>query len=266
MQRIIFGMLVLSQFVLWVSSCTPVTKIQYMQGSFDTAQLSRLNYPEPRIQKGDLLGVSVFSDDPVATSLVVGTSAAPIQSTNNPLMATTTPNGGYFTSLVDDQGDIQVYRLGQFKVEGMTRRQVAELLKEQYLQKQLLIHPLTEVKLLNYKITLVGEVGHPGPISVPADHISIMEAVGLAGDITVYGRRDNVLVVRETDGKRVFGRLNLGDPNAYLSPFFYLRQNDLVVVDVDKSKTSQTNQTTFQIVAVSASVLSTIAIFINVLK
>jgi polysaccharide export outer membrane protein len=73
-------------------------------------------------------------------------------------------------------------------------------------------------------------------------------------------------VVRETDGKRVFGRLNLGDPNAYLSPFFYLRQNDLVVVDVDKSKTSQTNQTTFQIVAVSASVLSTIAIFINVLK
>lgn len=267
MPRIFFGCVIVCLSVILGTSCTPVEQLQYMQGGFDTAQLSRLSYPEPKIQKGDLLGISIFSDDPVATAAVVGTSPAPVKTDINPLApSTTTPSGGYFTSLVDDQGNIQVYRLGQFKVEGMSRRQVADLLVQQYLQKQLLVNPMAEVKLLNYKVTLMGEVARPGSINVPADHISVMEAIGLAGDITLFGRRDNVLVVREIDGKRTFGRLNLGDPQAYLSPYFYLRQNDLVIVDVDKIKTAQTNQTTFQIIAVSASVLSTIAIFINVIK
>jgi polysaccharide export outer membrane protein len=130
----------------------------------------------------------------------------------------------------------------------------------------LLKNPYVDVRFMNYKVTVIGEVTRPGTYSVPTDKLNAFEAIGLAGDITVYGKRDNVLIVREANGVRTFGQLNLQDPNVFLSPYYYLQQNDLVVVDVGKNKSAVNNQTTFQYITIGASIISIAAVFISLFR
>jgi polysaccharide export outer membrane protein len=125
---------------------------------------------------------------------------------------------------------------------------------------------LVEVRFLNYKITIIGEVSKPGQYSVPVDKVTAFEIIGMAGDITAFGRRDNVLVVRETNGVRQFGRLNLKDPNVFLSPYYYLQQNDMVIVDVTRNKAATTDQATFRYVSIAVSILSLAAVFISIFR
>jgi len=134
-----------------------------------------------------------------------------------------------------------------------------------YANQGLLKNPFVEVRFLNYKITVIGEVQRPGTFSIPTDKLSAFEAIGLAGDITVFGRRDNVLVVREINGERRFGKLNLQDPNVFLSPYYYLQQNDLVVVDVGRNKAAANNQNTFQTISIATGLASIIAVFISII-
>lgn len=262
-----FPVIVVALFVaLLGTSCGNVKNLQYLQGTFDTARLSKINIPEPLVQKGDLLGISVFSDDPVATAAVtrqVG-SALPISiegvgtSTQQSTAAT-----GY---LVNQQGDLQLYKIGTIRAEGLTKEQLADTLEFLYTKNDLLKNPYVEVRFLNYKVTVIGEVNKPGPISVPTDKLNAFEAVGLAGDITVFGRRDNLLVVREVNGTRQFGRLNLKDPNVFLSPYYYLQQNDMVLVDVAKNKSFVNNQNTFQTISISASIISIAVLIISLIR
>lgn len=262
-----FPIIVVALFVaLLGTSCANVKNLQYLQGAFDTARLSKINIPEPLVQKGDLLGISVFSDDPVATAAVtrqVG-SALPISiegvgtSTQQSTAAT-----GY---LVNQQGDLQLYKIGTIRAEGLTKEQLADTLEYLYTKNDLLKNPYVEVRFLNYKVTVIGEVNKPGPISVPTDKLNAFEAIGLAGDITVYGRRDNLLIVREVNGTRQFGKLNLKDPNVFLSPYYYLQQNDMVFVDVAKNKSFVNNQNAFQTISISASIISIAVLIISLIR
>lgn len=251
------------------SSCGNVKNFQYLQGSFDSARLSKVQIPEPVIQKGDLLAITVYSDDPLATAAVtrqaggVSTSALALSGENNSSSSLASAASGY---LVDQRGKLQLYKLEPIEVEGLTKYQLADTLEYFYTKQDLLKNPYVEVRFLNYKITVIGEVARPGPFTVPTDKISAFEAIGLAGDITVTGRRDNVLVVREINGVRTFGHLNLQDPNVFLSPYYYLQQNDMVVVDVAKNKASANNQSTMQYVSLGASLLSIAAVFITIFR
>lgn len=250
------------------SSCGNVKNFQYLQGSFDSSQLSKVQIPEPVIQKGDLLAITVYSDDPLATAAVtrqaggisISTLALSAENSNSSLA---TAASGY---LVDQRGNLQLYKLEPIKVEGLTKYQLADTLAYFYTKQDLLKNPYVEVRFLNYKITVIGEVGHPGPFTVPTDKISAFEAIGLAGDITVTGRRDNVLVVREINGVRTFGRLNLQDPKVFLSPYYYLQQNDMVVVDVSKNKAAVNNQSTLQYISIGTALLSITAVFITIFR
>lgn len=260
---VVAGLLIL----LTTSSCTNIKNLQYAQGQFDTARLSQIQFNDPLIQKGDLLGISVYSDDLIATSSVT------LPSQSNTSGSSVTPGGNTPASaagnaatsgfLVDQQGNIQLYKLGVVRAEGKTKRQLADTLSRMYEALELLKNPFTEVRFLNYKITLLGEVTRPGTYSIPADKVNAFEALGLAGDITIYGRRDNVLVVREKEGKREFARLDLSKPDVFASPYFYLQQNDMVIVDVHKNKSFINNQANFRTVTVLASILSITAIIVN---
>lgn len=255
------------------ASCGNVKNLQYLQGSFDTARLSRVEIPEPVIQKGDLLGITVYSDDPLATAAVTNPLANNASSYlnaggNNSNSGSTSTSGASTTQgfLVSQSGEVQLYKLGTIHVEGKTKKQLSDTLASMYANMGLLKNPYVEVRFMNYKVTVIGEVQRPGPYSVPTDKLSAFEAIGLAGDITVHGRRDNVLVVREVNGQRTFGRLDLKDPNVFLSPYYYLQQNDMVVVDVGKNKAVVNNQATFQYITISASLLSITAVFISLFR
>jgi polysaccharide biosynthesis/export protein len=262
-----FPVVVISLFVIVLtSSCGNVKNLQYLQGSFDSARLKNVQIPEPVVQKGDLLSITVYSDDPLATAAVtrqVGGAIALAPSLESAGNAQATAANGY---LVNQVGDLQLYKIGVIHAEGLTKDQLADTLEYLYTKHDLLKNPYVEVRFLNYKITVIGEVNKPGPFTIPTDKINAFEAIGLAGDITVYGRRDNILVVRETNGVRQFGRLNLKDPNVFLSPYYYLEQNDMIIVDVGKNKSYVNNQNTFQLVSIGATVISITAVIISLIR
>jgi polysaccharide biosynthesis/export protein len=259
--------------IVFATSCTNVKNLQYLQGSFDTSRLSKVVIPEPIIQKGDLLGVTVYSDDPLATAAVtnpatnnVSVLSAPGSSGgNNGSMGTQSGASSLQGFVVSQSGEIQLYKLGAILAEGKTKKQLGDTLALLYANQGLLKNPFVDVRFLNYKITVIGEVQRPGSFSIPTDKLSAFEAIGLAGDITIYGRRDNVLVVREVNGQRTFGRLNLKDPNVFLSPYYYLQQNDMVLVDVGKNKGVVNNQNTFQVISIATGIASITAVFISLL-
>ncbi|MDF2187051.1 polysaccharide biosynthesis/export family protein [Paraflavitalea sp. CAU 1676] len=252
--------------ILLASSCGNVKNLQYVQGSFDTARLSKVQFTDPVIQTGDLLGITLFSDDASATAAVSGQpialdidakSTKPELFNDNPAKSST----GY---LVSHDGFIQLYKIGRIQAAGMSKRQLADTLAGRYVALDLLKNPYVEVRFLNYKVTLVGEVSRPGVYSFPTEKISIFDAIGLAGDITVYGKRDNVMVVREVNGVRQFAQLDLSKPEVFASPYYYLQQNDMVIVDVTKKKAALNDQATVRNITIATSILATIAIFINI--
>lgn len=267
-----FPVVIIIIFIVGGTTSCSVKNLQYIQGSFDTARLSKVEIPEPVIQKGDMLGISVYSDDPQATAAVTNPFANTGSSLSN--SGGSSGGGGAVTSgassqqgfLVTQAGEIQLYKLGAIQVEGKTKKQLGDTLAKMYADQGFLKNPFVEVRFMSYKVTVIGEVGHAGSFSVPTDKLNVFEAISLAGDISMYGRRDNVLIVREANGQRTFGRLDLRDPNVFLSPFYYLQQNDLLVVDVSKNKAMVNNQSKFQLITIVSSLISITAVFLTLFR
>ncbi len=249
-----FQLLMMVIIVIGMFSCRTQQQLNYVQGNLDTNGLKQLKIPEPVIQKGDLISITVYSDNQKATELY-----------NQPLLSIG-PSGGNMPSsgyLVDTKGNIQFQGIGTMYVEGMTKDQLTALLDSK-LKDTVLKNPYYNIRFLNYKVTLIGDVNSPGVYSIPNERVSILEAIALAGDLTFYGVRENVLVIREVDGKREFGRINLTSPDVFSSPYFYLRQNDVVVVDATKRKAIVNDQLTVRYVGLFTSIISTIALIITV--
>lgn len=240
-----------------------------MQGSFDTARLSQIQLSDPCIQKGDLISIIVYSDNPQATaiynqSLITVATGAGGGAASEPGGAAM--SGGALSSpgyLVDETGNIEFQELGTLHVEGLTRTALKDTLTARL--KEYLKNPYFNIRFLNYKFSMLGELTRPGTYTIPGEHINILEALGLAGDITVYGRRDNVLVIREVNGKREWGRLDLTKPEVMASPYFYLQQNDVVIVDPNKSKAAS-GDLTVRNISIAATVVTTLAVIISLLR
>lgn len=246
-------------------SCGNVRNLQYMQGQFDTTLLSQVKYPEITFQQNDLISVAVYSDNaqasayynlPVQTSVLSAGATAGMTGGAAP-----TPGSSY---LVDENGNIQFPGLGTLHVEGLTKQQLYALLQDKLKDK--LQNAYFIIRLANYRITLIGEVNQPGQFSIPNERVSVLEAIGLAGDLTVFGRRDNVLVVREQNGQRTFGRLNLKSPDIMTSPYFYLQPNDVIYVDLNRNKAASSDQVTIRNISLATSIISVVAILIGVLR
>jgi polysaccharide export outer membrane protein len=274
------GAIVLLLFSLSLCSCVNTRQLTYMQGAFDTTQLSQIKIPEATVRQGDLLSIVVYSDNPEATALFnqsVITYTSPASASgggggtggsgggtgsNAGATGPSSPTApGY---QVDGNGNIQFQGLGILHVEGLTNSQLKDTLDSRL--RNYLKNPYYSIRFLNYRFTMLGEVQHPGIFSIPGEHVSMLEALGLAGDLTLFGRRDNVLIIRENEGKRQWARLDLTKPQIMSSPFFYLQQNDVVYVEATKKKITSTDQTTTRTVTIVATIVSTVAIVISLLR
>jgi polysaccharide biosynthesis/export protein len=221
-------------FVLALTSCVNTKKATYFNDIADTAMIAATNIPEPVINPNDLLSISVSSLDPQSTLM--------FNAPNTPVATATGGNSalqqavGY---LVNKDGMIKFPILGEIKAQGLTKKELENNITQQLLNKKLLFDPIVNVRFLNYRVTVLGEVARPGVITVPSEQISILEALGQAGDLTINGKRDNVAVIRQqNDGTRTVSRLNLNSSNVLRSPYFFLQSNDVVYVEPDKAKTA----------------------------
>jgi polysaccharide biosynthesis/export protein len=272
--RIIFSLAILA---ILFCSCGSTRPFTYMQGKFDTVALSKVPPSDPIIQKGDLLSIIVFSDNPGATALynqsLTGAGGSGVGSTGNTgggtgslsgsTQGVATPSSpGY---LVDEQGNIHFQGLGKLHLEGLTKSQLTDTLDSK-LKDSLLTNPYYNIRFLNYRFTMLGEINKPGIFTIPGERISLLEAISLAGDLTYYGRRDNVLIIRQTNGKREWGRLDLTRPDIMASPYYYLQQNDILIVEANRKKAAASDQLTSRNISIAATVVSVLAIIYSIFR
>ena len=166
---------------------------------------------------------------------------------------------------MDTNGNIDFPILGEIHVEGLTRMQLTELIKNKLIEGDLIKDPIVTVQFLNFKISVMGEVGRPGSFTISGDRITLLEALSMAGDLTIYGRRDRVGVIRENNGKRTILFHDLRSADIFNSPCYYLQQNDIVYVEPNKAKSGQSSINQNNSIGVWVSVISlltTIAVLI----
>ncbi len=183
---------------------------------------------ENPIQKNDQLWISVGGSNPL--DLVALNSANGVGSGG----AANVISGAAIGYLVEADGKIKIPYVGKVQAEGLTRLQLESSLTDLF--KDYTKNPVVNVRFLNYNFSVMGEVKSGGRFTMVNERTTILEAIGIAGDLTDLGRRDNVLVVREVNGKRNFERVNLLSKDLFNSPFYYLKTNDVVYVEPVKAK------------------------------
>lgn len=251
---------VFSFIFLFVNACGPARNITYfsnLKNEGDTTEKIS-NKIEPTIQPDDLLSISVSSLNSEANVLFNNGVIQSIGSANN--TSTGKINEGY---LVDKGGNINFPVLGSIRLAGLTKEQATDKMTTEI--KNHVKNPIVNIKFLNFRITVIGEVNRPSTFTVPTERINLIEAIGLAGDMSVYGKRENVLLIREKDGIRTTARVNLNDKAVLNSPYFYLQQNDVLYIEPAKIKTLQGSSSIFYLQLVSASI-SIISLFVIFLK
>jgi polysaccharide export outer membrane protein len=221
------SLLILSA-TLMLTGCVSNKKMLYFQET-DQVKLedSLVNF-EPAIQPGDLITINV--------------------SANNPEMAQTfnlfeANMGGALPRmlpyLVDSEGSINFPVLGKIKVGGFTTQEISNRITEAL--TSYLVTPIVNVRLTNFKISVMGEVKAPGAYTVPNERITIVEALALAGDLTIQAKRETIMLIREKNGKRAFFTVDLTDKKLFNSPYYYLVQNDVIYVQPNKAKVNSSS-------------------------
>ena len=223
------------------ASCATRKTMMYLQDMDET-----INYPvskkyEMKIQRDDKLQIIVSSKDPelsLAFNLPgIGGYTIANDGTVEATGSSARKEQGY---IVDVNGDIDFPILGKLHVEGLTRAQLTQLVKDQLEERELLKNPLVQVDILNFSFSVLGEVGHVGRFSLDGDRITILEAIAMAGDVkTETGRIDRVAVFREFGDSRRVIRVDLRSKDIFLSPAYYLQQNDIVYVEPNGQKAEE---------------------------
>lgn len=237
-------------FVLLLTACTSSKKILYLQDVQPLKQQDIENQYEVKIHNDDLLAIMVNSKNPelaLPFNMPLVSYQVGYQSGYNQRIL------GY---LVDSDGNIDFPILGKIHVAGMTRKELTEYLKQRLMDEDYIKDPIVTVQFLNFKISVMGEVNRPGSFDISSDRITLLEALSKAGDLTIYGRRDRVAVIREVDGVRTILYHDLRSSDIFQSPCYYLQQNDIVYVEPNKVKTGQSRINQNNSVSVWTSVLS----------
>jgi len=244
------------------TSCVNSRKAVYFNNIQDTTLDNALVNVEPVIQTNDLLNITVTSLNPEA-SMVFNTPniTMPVTATSS---GTTSSLGSYGTPqlmgyLVNADGTIKFPVLGTVKAAGLTKRQLENLLSDTLAGRKLLVDPIVTARFLNFRVTVLGEVARPTTLNVANERISILEALGLAGDLTIYAKRNNVLLIRESGEKKIVKRIDLNSNEILTSPYYYLKTNDIVYVEPRKEKIAATSRTQ-QLLPIILSAASLVAV------
>ena len=233
------------------ASCASTKNVPYFKDIPDTTKEKLIvdaPYTDPIIIPDDILSVTIVTIDPNTSAPINQASAVPVASSN---MGAPELVPGL---LVDKNGEISEPIIGKIKVAGLTSYQAKELIKSK--AAKYYKDPDVQLRIANFKITVIGEVAHPASFTVPNEKISVLDALGMAGDLTIYGRRENVLLIRENNGHKELFRLNLNSADLFRSPYFYLKQNDVIYVEPNKSKAIQADAQQTRIITIAASVIT----------
>lgn len=246
--------------VMVFGSCADTKKVTYFNDLQEGVINSSTANLEPVIQKSDILSITVTSPNPEATVMFNAPNMAlSSNSTTFSVAGNYAPSQGY---LVNQDGFIEFPSLGKIMASGLTKQRLKEEITSQLLAKKLLVDPIVTVRYLNYRVTVLGEVARPTVVTVPNEKISILEAIGLAGDLTIYAKRDNVLIIREEKGSKIVKRVNLNNSEIISSPYYYLKSNDVVYVEPNNARVAAASRTQ-QLLPTIISGLSFIAIILT---
>jgi polysaccharide export outer membrane protein len=240
----ILHVFIVSLAVLLLSGCTSYKNVAYLQDGNAMNELSEpLSMYDAKIMPKDLLTITVNATDPETAAPFNLTVQTPV---NVARSSSLTQQAALQQYLVSNEGTIDFPVLGVLNVGGLTKTEAENLIRTK-LGNYLKETPIVTVRMANYKISVLGEVARPGMFTVSNEKISVFEALALAGDLTIWGMRDNVKIIRENaDGQREIISLNLNKTDIVNSPYYYLQQNDILYVTPNKTKAknSDIGQTT----------------------
>lgn len=228
--------------ILLMSSCSSVKKVAYFQkldtGSDSLKQNAAAGVHQAHIKPMDLLSITVMTTQPETSRMY---------NLVTPQLATNDANSLYSTPtlqkyLVSEDGFIDFPVFGKIKVEGLTRKEIESVLQDKLATAFNKERPIVTIWITNYSVNILGEVTKPGKYATENERLTIFDGLSLAGDMTVFGKRDNVKVLRENaDGTKRYITMNLNDRNIIYSEGYYLEQNDVVYVEPNKSKSNSSN-------------------------
>lgn len=232
-QKILKRCLLLAACAALLSSCATPKEVVYFQDLQQTdGTLAAVQAKEIRVRPDDKISIIVNSRDPQLTDLFnLPYVSRQLGQTLRSVTSTYGQSQGVSGYTVDSEGNIDFPVLGKIHVEGMTREEIGRCIKDELIGQDLVKDPIVTVEFMNLTVSVMGEVAKPGRYAIERDRITILDALSMAGDLTIYGRRDAVMVQRmEGDTLQVY-QLNLvSGQDVYNSPAFYLQQNDLVYV------------------------------------
>lgn len=238
-----------------ISSCVNTKKAIYFNNIQDTTLKSIVADLQPVIQENDLLSIVITSLNPEATLIFNTQNNTSVYAS----AANASAGAGY---LVNQDGNIQFPVLGFISAAGLTKKQLSDKINKELTTKKLLVGSIVNIRFLNFKITVLGEVAHPTVVSVTNEKITILEALGFAGDLTMYAKRDNVLLIREENGNRTVKRINLNSSDILSSPYYYLKSNDVLYAEPNKTKVASSGRSS-QIIPILLGGLSLLIIIVD---
>lgn len=226
----------LSIALMAMVSCSTVKDIAYFQNKVVNEPEAIDKHAGIVIQAKDMLSIVVSSRNP---ELVAMFNLPVVSYQAGSEVVNTGYNQRLMGYVVDNDGFIDFPVLGPIKVVGLTRWELSELIKNKLLNDGLLTDAVVTVEFMNFKVSVIGEVNAPGTYSLQNDKVTILQAISLARDLTIFGQRENVCVIREREGERIIYEINLCDVSMFNSPAYYLQQNDVVYVQPSEVKARQ---------------------------
>ena len=251
LMRKVLYLFLLSFLVIHVNSCTTPKNVAYFQNAEDIRGMM-LQVEQPlRLRPKDKINIIVNTSDPLLArqfNLTAATnSIRSVGNTDSPLLTaggSTSGTAQILAYTVDEQGDISFPVLGKVSVIGKTRQEVSAYLHDRLIERELIKDPIVTVEYVNLGVNVLGEVSRPGRINIQKDFFTILDAITFAGDLTIDGQRENVMVMREVDGEDQTFVINLCDRQDMLSsPAYYLQQNDVVYVSPNPKRKRESKTT-----------------------
>ena len=203
-------------------SCASKKDLVYLQNNKENQEASSY---EPYLQKDDVLLILVTSENPEI--------AAPYN-LKSVIVDNNTTNTKLQTYIIDSNGNIEFPILGTIHLAGLTKSDAVAKVKEAL--KEHVTDAVVNIRILNFKISVLGEVTHPGSYTIKSERITLLEALSLAGDLTIYGKRNNILLIREQNGTKIMERIDITKTDFIDSPYYYLSQNDVLYVEPNKTR------------------------------
>ncbi|MBT8287520.1 MAG: polysaccharide export protein [Flavobacteriaceae bacterium] len=248
----LFNRLIALLVLVGLTSCVSRQEIVYFQDEPLSDQYESMTTDfEITFKQDDLLTIDVSALDPDAARPF----NLPAVSYNSSSVISAQGALRMQTYLIDSKGNIEFPVLGTLKIGGLSRSEANALLKDKL--TEYIKDPIVNIRLANFTITILGEVNNPGTFTIQDERISIPEALGLAGDLTIWGKRDNILLIREMEGKKRYGKIDLTSVNMMSSPEYYLTQNDVLYVEPNNARMRQSNFTNQN--ALIVSIVATLA-------